>query len=108
MAWGIGGVREMRRTVLCYRELDKQSELLKLIRFLNKHADRMDYPQYQATDLPIGSGPMESFCKQLSGRMKGPGMFWSVRNVTPMAMLVSRWSLEPERFAGLVPDRAAA
>ena len=38
---------------------------------------------------------MESFCKQIGLRLKGPGMFWSVRNVTPMAMLVSRWTLDP-------------
>ena len=98
----------MRRTVLCYRELDKQSELLKLVRFLDKHAARMDYPSYVAAGLPIGSGPMESFCKQLGARLKGPGMRWSVSNVTPMAMLVSRWSLEPERFAGLAVRRCAA
>ena len=101
-------VERMRRVVLHYRELSKQSELLKLIRFLCKHADRMDYPTYQAADLPIGSGAMESFCKQLTGRLKGPGMFWSVKNVTPMAMLVSRWCLEPERFAGVKQVSPAA
>jgi len=75
---------------------------------LDKHADRLDYPRYREAGLPIGSGPMESFCKQLGTRMKGPGMFWSVSNVTPMAMLVSRWSLEPERFAGLGSEGQAA
>ena len=98
----------MRRTVLCYRELKTQSELLTLIRFLDKHADRMDYPNYKQQGLPIGSGPMESFCKQIGWRMKGPGMFWSVKNVTPMAMVISRWVLDPQRFAGIEPDAAAA
>ena len=98
----------MRRTVLCYRELARQTALLELIRFLDKHASRMDYPRHQREDLPIGSGPMESFCKQIGRRMKGPGMFWSVASVTPMAMLVSRWSLEPERFAGLDVQTEAA
>lgn len=98
----------MRRTVLCYRQLARQTALLELIRFLDKHANRMDYPRYQRDGLPIGSGPMESFCKQIGRRMKGPGMFWSVANVTPMAMLVSRWSLEPERFADLDIQTKAA
>jgi hypothetical protein len=51
---------------------------------------------------------MESFCKQIGLRLKGPGMFWSVRNVTPMAMLVSRWSLDPEHASvfGALPAAA--
>lgn len=90
--------KRLRDVTLFYRDSDQQREVLALSRFLDKHASRMDYPSYQAAGLPIGSGPMESFCKQLAGRMKGPGMFWSTANVTPMATLVSRWSLEPHRF----------
>ena len=56
----------------------------------------MQYPVYAARDWPIGSGPMESFCKHLGLRMKGPGMRWNLGSVTPMAMLVSRWSVDPE------------
>lgn len=98
----------MRRTVLLYPELRRQSELLKLIRFLDRHAAKMDYANYQRDNLPIGSGPMESFCKQLGRRMKGPGTFWCVRNVTPMATLVARWSMDPEGFAGVNARRGAA
>lgn len=87
----------LRELALHYRELDKQRAVLDLARFLDKHAPRMDYPAYDEADLPVSSGPMESFCKQIGARMKGPGMRWCTRNVTPMAMLVSRWSLEPER-----------
>ena len=75
-----------------------RSFLYLLARFLDKHAPRMNYPNYQARGLPIGSGPMESFCKQLTARIKGPGMFWSTANITPMAHLISCWSLQPERF----------
>jgi len=98
----------LRDLALHYRQLDQQSAVLKLARFLDKHADRMDYPSYREAGLPISSGPMESFCKQLGLRMKGPGMRWAGRNVTPMAMLVSRWSLEPERSSsfGALPDAA--
>jgi hypothetical protein len=98
----------MRRIVLHYPQLEKQTALLELIRFLDKHADRMDYPAYEREGLPISSGPMESFCKQVGLRLKGPGMHWSTRNVTPMAMLVSRWSLDPERASvfGALPAAA--
>jgi len=97
---GAGYVADrLRGVTLFYRDLGQQSQVLALARFLDKHASRMDYPGYRARGLPIGSGPMESFCKQIGLRMKGPGMFWSTENVTPMAHLVSRWSLEPQRFA---------
>jgi len=62
--------------------------------YLLKNADRLDYPTYKARGWPIPSGPMESFCKQLGQRLKGPGMRWSIRNINPMAALVSLWSNE--------------
>jgi hypothetical protein len=83
-----------------------QRAVLDLAAFLRRHADRMDYPTYEQQGWPISSGPMESFCKQLGRRMKGPGMRWSVKNVSPMAALVSRWSLNAERceLFGAVPS----
>jgi len=47
-----------------------------------------------ATAICISSGPMESFCKQLGLRLKGPGMRWSTSSIDPMAALVSRWALD--------------
>jgi len=35
---------------------------------------------------------MESFCKQLGQRLKGPGMRWNRQNVGPMAALVTLWA----------------
>jgi len=37
---------------------------------------------------------MESFCKQLGQRLKGPGIRWGVQNIDPMAALVSLWTNE--------------
>jgi hypothetical protein len=98
----------LRRVVRNYRKLEQQTAVLALIRFLEKHADRLDYPAYEAAGLPISSGPMESFCKQIGLRMKGPGMHWAVRHVTPMALLVSRWSLDPQQASvfGALPEAA--
>jgi hypothetical protein len=90
---------------LHYTDLQHQRAVLDLAAFLRRHADRMDYPAYEQKGWTISSGPMESFCKQLGQRMKGPGMRWSVKNVSPMASLVSRWSLDAERCSlfGVVP-----
>jgi hypothetical protein len=37
---------------------------------------RMDYPRYRANGWQIGSGPVESACKQVGQRLKGAGMRW--------------------------------
>ena len=38
----------------------------------------MDYSRYRDQGWPIGTGMMESSCKQLVGmRLKGPGMHWT-------------------------------
>jgi hypothetical protein len=74
----------------------KQKAVLALVRYLRKHQGQMDYPAYLARGWPIGSGPMESFCKQLGLRLKGSGMRWNLASVTPMAQLVTRWCLAPE------------
>jgi hypothetical protein len=44
--------------------------------FRNNHR-RMRYLEYREDGWPIGSGTIESGCKQFQTRMKGPGMRWS-------------------------------
>ena len=88
-----------------YNDPKHQRAVLDLAAFLRRHAERMDYPAYERAGWTISSGPMESFCKQIGLRMKGPGMRWNEGNVSPMASLVSRWSLDAERceLFGAVP-----
>lgn len=75
-----------------YAQADRQKSVEQLRRYLYKNADRLEYPAYKSEGYPISSGSMESFCKQLGQRMKGPGMRWNAYNVTPMATLVSLWA----------------
>lgn len=75
-----------------YANPDRQKGVDVLRGYLLRHADRLDYPTYTAQGWPISSGPMESFCKQLGLRLKGPGMRWSVENINAMATLVSLWT----------------
>ena len=57
-----GAVREAHRVVLVY---------------FGNQVHRMDYPSYRAKGWLIGSGPVESACKQVVGqRLKGSGMRW--------------------------------
>jgi hypothetical protein len=75
-----------------YKESARQEALQALLGYLQRNANRMDYPTYERAGWPISSGPMESFCKQLGQRLKGPGMRWNRVNVSPMAALVSLWA----------------
>jgi hypothetical protein len=49
----------------------------KAVRYFTNHRHRMDYATYRANGYQIGSGTMESACKQLgSGRLKITGARW--------------------------------
>jgi hypothetical protein len=48
-----------------------------LLVYFENQVHRMDYPRYREKGWLIGSGPVESACKQVVGqRMKGSGMRW--------------------------------
>jgi hypothetical protein len=54
--------------------------------YLTNQQARMDYPAYRARGLPIGSGTIESGCKQLvSARLKQAGMIWSAEGARGVA-----------------------
>jgi hypothetical protein len=47
------------------------------IHYFETNKERMRYSQYRGAGYPIGSGTVESACKQLiGGRLKGAGMCW--------------------------------
>lgn len=77
-----------------YAQAKPQQAVEKLRSYLLKNASRMAYPEYKRMGYPISSGPMESFCKQLGQRLKGPGMRWNLGNITFMANMVSLWANE--------------
>ena len=53
---------------------------------------RMEYGQFRAAGLMIGSGPVEAACKVVVGqRLKGAGMRWSTAGAD--AVLAARASL---------------
>jgi hypothetical protein len=99
-AGGAAVADELRRSAMSFTDLAHQRAVLDLARFFDKHAARMDYPRYIREGLAMDSGPMESLCKQLGMRLKGPGMRWCLKNVSGMAYLVARWAVDPARAVG--------
>jgi hypothetical protein len=58
------------------------------VSYYTTHQARMDYPAYRARGLQIGSGPVESACKQLvSARLKLAGMIWDVEGAEAVAVV---------------------
>lgn len=65
--------------------------------YYSEHQTRMDYASYRARGLQIGSGSVESACKQLvSARLKQAGMIWDADGAEAVAM-VRAW-LKSERW----------
>lgn len=68
------------------------------ISYYRTHRARLDYPSYRARGLQIGSGTIESSCKQLvSARLKQAGMIWSEAGAE--AVVAVRAWLKSERWA---------
>jgi hypothetical protein len=67
------------------------------ISYFQDNQERMRYDRYRAMQLPIGSGTVESGCKNvIGGRMKQGGMTWSESGAE--GMLQIRTSLASHRF----------
>ena len=77
---------------------DERRKVLRLqIGYLRDNLQRMDYPRYRRMRLPIGSGTVESACKNvIGGRMKLGGMTWSPQGAD--GMLQIRASQKSRRF----------
>lgn len=62
--------------------------LAKLVNYLQKREEMMQYPQFQQKGWPIGSGSVESAnVGVVQARLKGVGMHWERKNVNPMLAL---------------------
>ena len=75
------------------------------VSYLSNRVEQMKYGQYRKQGLPIGSGAIESSCKQLvTARCKQAGMRWSESGVD--SILALRCFIVNERFDELCPKPA--
>ena len=65
------------RTVAKRLRARKRQAVESELRYLESHAQRMDYGTGSRAGEPLGSGAMESTCRQFQCRFKRPGQFWS-------------------------------
>ena len=66
----------------------RASKIRKEIDYLEKHAHRLRYDQFQKAGIPLGSGAVESAIRRVVNlRMKGNGIFWKTQNAERMLFL---------------------
>jgi hypothetical protein len=67
--------KHLRKKVAAHPEL--ADDLQREAGYLEKHKRRMQYQEFREDGYVIGSGMVESGCKQFKARFCGPGMRWS-------------------------------
>ncbi len=81
-------LRWLREQHVATNEETACAALDQLIGYVAERVNRMDYPAYRQRGWQIGTGLIESTCKQLVGlRLKGPGMHWSEQGTLAITAL---------------------
>jgi hypothetical protein len=65
----------------------KRQQADRLLGYVGERKPMLCYARCDEHGWDVGSGPMESMCKQLTRRLKGPGMRWDRPNIQAMAAL---------------------
>lgn len=63
----------------------------KEVAYFQQHQHRMDYRSGRRRGEPIGSGAVESTCRQTQCRFKRPGQYWSQRGDEALLCLETFW-----------------
>jgi len=63
----------------------------KEVNYFHEHQGRMDYQAAKRRGEPIGSGAIESTCRQMQCRFKRPGQYWSRRGDEALLCLETFW-----------------
>jgi len=72
-----------------HRSGPEREALASLRDYVGKRVAMTDYPTFRELGYDCGSGPTESQCGTLTGRLKGPGMRWDKDNAECMMALAS-------------------
>ncbi|APZ91945.1 ISKra4 family transposase [Fuerstiella marisgermanici] len=94
---GLSLIRQLQSLDLTDRlpPVTEQHQLL--LNYLRSNQHRMDYPDYIRNGWQIGSGKVESSCKNIVGaRLKCSGMRWRPYGTTPLCQLRALYKSEPK------------
>lgn len=77
---------------------DARHDLQKVLGYFREHRGRMSYLSFAVEGYQLGSGVVESQCKRLGQRIKGPGMNWSPDGLAALLAVdnhTQRWATLP-------------
>jgi hypothetical protein len=81
--------------ILAQLPMGKSAEVVQReVNYFHEHQNRMDYRAGQRRGEPIGSGAIESTCRQAQCRFKRPGQYWSQRGDESLLCLETFWRNE--------------
>lgn len=83
---------------------DGRKSLAKEVNYFNQHRQRLDYRQARRRGEPIGSGAVESTCRQSQCRFKRPGQYWSSEGDEALLCLEMFW--RNDRWSLLFPHHS--
>lgn len=83
-------LKDLRTVVKRLRSKRRQAAEAEL-RYLESQAQRMDYGAARRAGEPLGSGAIESTCRQYQCRFKRPGQFWSRTGDEGLMCLETFW-----------------
>jgi hypothetical protein len=83
-------LNDLRKLTKRLRRKKRQAAEAELA-YLENHRHRMDYAAAQRAGEPIGSGAIESTCRQYQCRFKRPGQFWSCAGDEGLMCLETFW-----------------
>lgn len=104
-----GGIRQVLQAMRGLKLSSQEGQRVRsgAINYLRARQEQMRYDEYQAGGLPIGSGAVESTCKQMvTARCKQAGMRWSEAGAD--AMLALRSFVLNDRLDELCPKPAVS
>jgi hypothetical protein len=79
------------RSALAGLAAEPRAHLDREIGYFENHRERLDYRDGKARGEPLGSGAMESTCRQYQCRFKRPGQFWTQRGDEALLCLETFW-----------------
>ena len=98
-AWA-GDSNELLRLLRSLRDRapagERQRQAANVISYVQYHRGRMNYRQLELDGYHVGSGNVESRCKQLGLRVKGAGMNWSEDGLNAVLALLAQDLSDPQ------------
>jgi len=80
------------------RSAQSQKEVAREVAYIRSHQEHIHYQAREKEGAPMGSGAVESLCRQLQNRFKSCGQFWSRQGLTHLLAINVLFKNQSARF----------